>query len=721
MKSKIYSSDYVKNTAKGQLWIPAFLALGFLMAFPVAELLMLGNWTGIPYSQEKIAYLYENLWRDGFMSTGFVVVMIAAAVNGVNGFWYLYSARKIDFYHSLPVRRSQMFWHKAFVGILFYLIPYAAMEFFALCIGAMRGYFSMKLMGMALSMAAMHFLLYLLIYFSTVLGVCITGNILMGALTLTGIFVYGEVLGALLKAYYEIFFCTFDARDSYGIIRFLEEYFSPVLFARTFLRSYGKGQYTKMLAILLLVIVVITVLAYYAYLKRPSENTGKAMIYDWVGTLLKFMVVIPGGLGVGMIFYLLPGKEERIIWWIFGMVLGTVLFQGITNVLYQMDFRKFFAKKIHLLLASAAVAVLAVCFQRDLFQFDLYLPEKEKLETVNFDFEILSGERSYYIEEAEDGSYRNSIRWSDKQAAYTKPGEIGEETYQTLKDIISIQKSCTDGETKMGRGLTGDRWYSIQVKYGLKSGREVYREYLMEPERLSQLLEALYKEGTLKEKKYSFLCLENQYLESVDATFINGENYSIFQNQKAKYAELLDALRADVADAEAAELLEQPCALLHLMFRFPETLTADRVIPNEENLTPRYCTVFISPSFKRTVAILEETGYPLSRDEISLKSVSVTYPGKEISSDSKEEETVVYRKEEELKELKEALIPIELICSWKSCEQGLEVIYTFQDGRADGYGTFLTEALPQFIIDKIEETGAGKYAATMEEEAAEEY
>ena len=101
----------------------------FLMAFPVAVLLMLGNWSGMEYTAEQIALLYENLWRDGLVSTGFIMVLIAAVSNGVNSFWYLYSARKIDFYHSLPVRRPQMFWHKTYVGILYYLVPYVIMEF----------------------------------------------------------------------------------------------------------------------------------------------------------------------------------------------------------------------------------------------------------------------------------------------------------------------------------------------------------------------------------------------------------------------------------------------------------------------------------------------------------------------------------------------------------------------------------------------------------------
>ena len=43
MKSKIYSSEYMKSSSKGQRWIPAFAMIAFLLAFPVAELMSDGK------------------------------------------------------------------------------------------------------------------------------------------------------------------------------------------------------------------------------------------------------------------------------------------------------------------------------------------------------------------------------------------------------------------------------------------------------------------------------------------------------------------------------------------------------------------------------------------------------------------------------------------------------------------------------------------------------
>ena len=147
MRSKIFSSDHMRASSKGQMWIPVFLSLGFLLAFPVAELLKLGNWFGMNYEPAQIEMLYENLWRDGLMATGFTVIFLAAVINGINGFWYLYSRKKVDFYHGLPITRKKLFWYKTGMGILYYLIPYMVCMFMALCIGAMRGFYSLKLLG----------------------------------------------------------------------------------------------------------------------------------------------------------------------------------------------------------------------------------------------------------------------------------------------------------------------------------------------------------------------------------------------------------------------------------------------------------------------------------------------------------------------------------------------------------------------------------------------
>ena len=117
MKSKIYSSEYMKSSSKGQRWIPAFAMIAFLLAFPVAELILMGKWNERSYTQSQLSYLYSSLWNSDFLTMGAAVAAVTAFFAAVSGFWYLYSPRKVDFYHSLPVKRSALFLHRVCCGM----------------------------------------------------------------------------------------------------------------------------------------------------------------------------------------------------------------------------------------------------------------------------------------------------------------------------------------------------------------------------------------------------------------------------------------------------------------------------------------------------------------------------------------------------------------------------------------------------------------------------
>ena len=347
MRSRIFSSKYIKTVSKGQAWIPAFLTLGFILAFLVIGLEKLGSWRNLGYTQDQITLLYYRLWKDGFVLAGMAVAMAAGFMNAVNGFLYLYSRKKTDFYHSLPMKRSELFAEKAVMGLIYYLVPYIVIEFLTVCVGAARGLFSLELMGMAVKMLCLHLLVYLMIYFSVVLVLCITGNMLMGILTLGGMYLYGIALELVLAACGLTFLNAFiDKR--YGIMEFLLKDASPAAFAFSLADAYSAGHAAKYLVALVILIVVLAVLSWIAYEKRPSEAAGRSMVYRWVAVLVKFMVVIPTGLAVGWIFYPQADGRTKLIWWVFGLILGTVLSHGMIEIIYHMSFQKFFAKKCSL-------------------------------------------------------------------------------------------------------------------------------------------------------------------------------------------------------------------------------------------------------------------------------------------------------------------------------------------------------------------------------------
>lgn len=406
MRSRIFSSKYIRTISKGNTWIPAFLTLGFLLAFPVTGLVKLGSWQNMEYTVDQMGVLYNHLWKDGFVLAGMFVAAIAAFMNSVNGFIYLYSGKKTDFYHGLPLKRSEIFTEKTVTGLLYYLIPYVIMEFLAVCIGAARGFFSLNIVGMAVKMLLLHLIIYLVIYFSIVLVISVTGNMLMGILCLGGMYLYGIVLNLLLVAYGQSFWHTFFSEYQYGGFNTLLHSASPGTLILDMVSAYAEGKAGKLVAAVIILGIVLGVLAWIAYKKRPSESAGKSMVYPWVSTVVKFMVVVPGGLAVGWIFYSLTTGKIRILWWVFGMILGTVVMHGLLETIYQMSFQGFFAKKLQLVIAGAFVAACALIYQKDLLHFESYIPKQEDIASVNLN--MMSFDQDYYenVQKTKDGDYK---------------------------------------------------------------------------------------------------------------------------------------------------------------------------------------------------------------------------------------------------------------------------------------------------------------------------
>lgn len=720
MKSKIYSSDYMKTTSKGQLWIPVLLSIGYMIAFPVVVLLLLGNWFSSEIiSMEQIRQLYEDLWRNELMSTGFAVTSVAAVLNGINHFWYLYSSRKTDFYHSLPVKRSKMFWHRTFMGVLYVLIPYAVMVFFAICIGAMRGCFSLKIMGLALEMLVMHMILYFLVYFAVVLVVCVTGNILMGGLCLAAVFLYSYTLGKLIHYYRTTFYDTFYTNVSSGFEEFLIEYGSPVFLGNSFLTKYAENDFGNLLLIVLGVTGVLGILSCAAYIRRPSESAGRPMIYGWIGVIVKFLVVIPCGLGVGLIFYSLPERSSRMIWWVFGLIFGTVLAHGCVEIVYQMDFRRFLSKRIQLVLAGILVAVCAVCYRTDLTHFDLYLPEREEIAALYVDFSSMNYDEAYYVYKNEDGTYGTNSSWTEQRAAVTGETGVNEDTWEALETIVSSNaRRAADGNGGFAEGMFDEEgWrHCLPVKYCLKSGKEIYRNYTVSPSEISALLQGLYEEDAFMEIRYAFLNLEEKYLENIDGIFLDNQSYRLFQNEPEKRLQLLEALRKDMEEVTPEELVGEPCAKLSFQFDLPhkpeyyEKAEADGYV-----YYSYYGTIPIMPSFKNTIAILKETGYPLSIEDVDIRCVKINYwnSGSYYENDA---EYVEYTDEKNLKEIRKALVPSSLWCCWLKYAPNLDL--TFQIGpntmQYDDSGYLLIEKMPEFLKEKESQLDDGEDSSVTE-------
>ena len=112
------------------------------------------------------------------------------------------------------------------------------------------------------------------------------------------------------------------------------------------------------------------------------------------------------------------------------------------------------------------------------------------------------------------------------------------------------------------------------------------------------------------------------------------------------------------------------------------------MIPNSKPYAYSYSSMFVMPSFKRTVAILEETGYPVSMDDVSLEAVNVKYYEKGGRDVEGEAAPVVYTSRKELDAFKDALVPSGLMCVWMDYESRIDASFHIQSGIQDVYAFY---------------------------------
>lgn len=286
--------------------------------------------------------------------------------------------------------------------------------------------------------------------------------------------------------------------------------------------------------------------------------------------------------------------------------------------------------------------------------------------------------------------------------AFTGENGIGDKTYAALKNIVN--NSSTEKDIK-------DRGYyyltCINIKYTLKSGRVIYRNYWA-GEYLKPLVAGLYEEENLKKMKFGLLDLDEQYLHQLILTDASGNEYNIFQNDKAKMSELLEALRKDVEKASTEDFLNAPEIKVDFEYKLPVKRSVTAMVPGQSEDGGNYVDwmLGIYPSFKNTLAILKETGYPLTIDELKINKIMLTYYNYDDLGEHLLEE-VTYEKPEEIAILKKAMVSkfngyfgndsetSTVIEVNASTEQG-DIMTTF--------GLKLLE-LPDFVQEKLDELG----------------
>lgn len=181
MTSKNSLTKMIGDDLRQRMWLVVLSSLLFILALPATAVMHLENklgWIkdGI-YTQEALKewYLEYLTFGNGWVMMAVIILAIIAAFSG---FFYLYASEKVDYYHSMPVKRSQLYLKTYLSGLLAVLIPYVICQAAMLVIGSIKGVGIEAPVLLFFKTMILPVCYYLLVYHFSILAVVLTGRVI---------------------------------------------------------------------------------------------------------------------------------------------------------------------------------------------------------------------------------------------------------------------------------------------------------------------------------------------------------------------------------------------------------------------------------------------------------------------------------------------------------------------------------------------------------------
>lgn len=632
----------IKENIRRNIYLLILIALGFIVVFPLRTIMILDRAQANQYIEGAITSVQEKFLECIGMEniTAMIFIGMIAVLLGLMGFFYLYSSEKTDFYHSLPLKREELFIIPFVSGIFIFLLPYLLSVGITYLIGfAYHGVSAVSAMY-TFTAIGMNILLFLELYVFAIFAVLLTGNLFTGVLAFLGCMSYGWIVYTTYSYMNNSFFGTLAYFQSSKIV----DYLSPItahiyavdnwLIGKTSLRGY------ILYAVVLIVLVLIADICIYKV--RPSESFHKSIAFQKLQSVIKIFAVLPISLLASLFFC--AGMEHEFIWLIISVVVLSFVLSCVFEFLFTMDIRKCIAPKISTGVILVILAVILAGYKVDILKVDSYLPDKDKIETMSVYLPSVNDKMSYpskYDLQVEKQMEKSQTKDFDAVYELAKLGIDYSEHKGVEKNHLKVlDNSIIDDNT-----VTSDEnvMVSLYVGYYLKNGRTVYRAYYVpETEKLLSLVSDIYDNWDYKETMLPTSYLSEKDLEYLYVRDLKGERMQInaskdtLENIYKTYKGELESM--SFAQSRTGRILGYLSVEEKINSVYEEQKEEEKDQYNREIELPIY------ENFSKTRDLLENAGQPvneLSPEEIL--DITIYVPG---GSDGDPKEEVIEDKGE---------------------------------------------------------------------------
>lgn len=491
MTSRHLYFKLLREDMKRKLWAAALLALALFFILPVAMAMVLPS-----YQPDQVVTLESVIGRRidnarsmlGFGTNYPMVIaalLCAAVVMGISSFSYLHNKKQVDFYHSLPVKRDLWFFVHITSGIILTALIYLAAILMSFVVAAVNGVWPGVVIGTAVKGFFCNMLYYILFYMTVVLAMMMTGTRIAAILGIGVFFFYFPGLSGLVQGFYEVFFETYyyGAPNIWNQVVVKISPISALVTAVSERMTLANGLGAAG------AIAILGLLSFFLYGKRPSEAAGKTMAFSWSKGIIKVLLVVVFGMSGGTFFYAI---RNTLPWMVFGIIVGVVISHCVIEVIYCADFKKLFCHEKTMAACMTLSLVISLSFYFDLFRFDTYVPEESKVASASIDFK-------------EDNWVIYGIDQEKRSIDFDLLNK------SNVAETGAVLRIAEEGVNQLGRDWRKDRgdiMCTIPVRFTLKSGRKVYREYSMDLMPVFQEADQVYAETGYKHVLYPGLSLE---------------------------------------------------------------------------------------------------------------------------------------------------------------------------------------------------------------------
>ena len=638
MTSKISFSKMVLNDSKRRLWLFILLSVGFLLTIALTTAIFFG------LQQSKLAagdttyggiatdlqYLISN--NDLFVAIG---IVISAVLGAFSGFGYLYKRTTLDVFHSIPVKREKLFLVQYVSGIIIFIVPFIISYLLMLLICALNGFASGAIVGVIMQnigYGVLHFLAY---YGVAIVAIMLTGKMIVGILGMLVFWGYMPMLSILSQGLYHRFFVTQNGGEC--IPEWLA-YISPVTVQSARVMSSLMGYYEErvmwlrgmMLTIEVAIILLTFVVSMWLYRKRASEAAEQAMAFPKTMPILKVLIMVLLSLGTGLFLDVLTGSTGSTVWFALGIVLGLIISQGLIAVIYTGDIRKILTGKKSFVVASLIVIAIASIFVFDLFGYDSYMPNPDKVKSVGIS---ISG-----LDDQVDYSYvGNSVNYTNDARYPLNNGQVEDvpTVYELAKQGVANAKAIRTRGNAFGiiREENVEEYRQVEICYQMNNGNKVSRVYSIDAAQMELEIAKIYDEPSFKKAEYPVLSIKEENISDVFAENVFGDDggRGIPAPDKQK---LIEAYQADLMELKFADIkdvgvigtisyeLKGPVPMPQVGELEPDKTMVHSSSSRFDGKAPDYPIMEypIYPACTRTLAILKELGLELD-GEIDLSKV----------------------------------------------------------------------------------------------------